>query len=111
MPHYVLRLAVTAGALCLVPRAVAQEAIDFRTVSGFLKLPDDMTLGPCSGVDVDSRCNVYVIQRKSPPILCFDSTGKLLRSWGTSLIARETDMTGAHGIRVDKDDFVWITDR
>ena len=89
----------------------ADEAIDFRPVAGFLKLPDGMTLGPCSGVDIDSRGNVYVIQRKAPPVLCFDSTGKFLRSWGTSLIAREADMAGAHGIRLDKDDFVWITDR
>jgi len=89
----------------------AQEAIDFRPVAGFLKLPEGMTLGPCSGVDIDSRGNVYVIQRKSPPVLCFDSNGKLLRSWGTPLIGRDPDMVGAHSIRVDKDDFVWIVDR
>jgi DNA-binding beta-propeller fold protein YncE len=96
--------ALTAG-------APAADAIDFRPVAGFLKLPEGMTLGPCSGVDIDSRGNVYVIQRRSPPILCFDSSGKLLRSWGTSLIGRDPDMVGAHGIRIDKDDFVWITDR
>jgi DNA-binding beta-propeller fold protein YncE len=80
-------------------------------VAGFLKLKDDMKLGPCSGVDIDSRGNVYVIQRKSPPILCFDSSGRLLTSWGTPLIGRDPNMQGAHGIRVDKDDNVWITDR
>jgi DNA-binding beta-propeller fold protein YncE len=91
--------------------AAQEEAIDFRPVAGFLKLPDGMTLGPCSGVDVDSRGNVYVIQRKAPPVLCFDSSGRLIRSWGTSLIGRDPDMRGAHGIRVDRDDHVWITDR
>src|SRR4029079_1757789 len=96
--------ALTAG-------APAEEAIDFRPVADFLKLPEGMTLGPCSGVDIDSRGNIYVIQRRSPPILCFDSSGMLLRSWGTSLIGRDPDMVGAHGIRIDKDDFVWITDR
>src|SRR4029079_11382429 len=96
--------ALTAG-------APAEEAIDFRPVADFLKLPEGMTLGPCSGVDIDSRGNIYVIQRKSPPILCFDSSGKLLRSWGTPLIGHDPDMVGAHGIRGDKDDFVWITDR
>jgi DNA-binding beta-propeller fold protein YncE len=70
-----------------------------------------MQLGPCSGVDIDSRGNVYVIQRQSPPILCFDASGRFIRSWGTSLIGRDPDMVGAHGIRIDKDDFVWITDR
>lgn len=89
----------------------ADDAIDFQPVAGFLKLPMGMKLGPCSGVDIDSRGNVYVIQRQSPPILCFDASGRFLRSWGTSLIGRDPDMVGAHGIRVDKDDFVWITDR
>jgi DNA-binding beta-propeller fold protein YncE len=95
----------------LVARSAAEDAIDFRPVAGFLKLPGEMKLGPCSGVDIDSRGNVYVIQRQSPPVLCFDSSGKLLRSWGTPLIGRDPDMVGAHGIRVDRDDFVWITDR
>jgi len=100
---------VILGALAVC--SSAEDAIDFRPVAGFLKLTEEMKLGPCSGVDIDSRGNVYVIQRQSPPILCFDSSGKLLRSWGTPLIGRDPNMQGAHGIRVDKDDFVWITDR
>lgn len=101
-----------AVVLSLWTQVFADEAIDFQPVDRFLKLPEGITPGPCSGVDVDSRGNVYIIQRKSPPILCFDSSGNFLRSWGTSLIGRgEANMQGAHGIRVDKDDFVWITDR
>jgi len=103
-PAILLYLALTAV-------ASAEEKIDYRPVAGFLKLPEGMTLGPCSGVTIDSHGRVYVIQRQSPPILCFDASGKLLRSWGTPLIGREGDMQGAHGIRVDPDDFVWITDR
>lgn len=89
----------------------AEEAFDFRPVASFLQFPKDMKPGPCSGVDIDSHGNVYVIQRKVPPILCFDSSGRLLRSWGTTLIGRESNMQGAHGIRIDKEDMVWITDR
>jgi poly(3-hydroxybutyrate) depolymerase/sugar lactone lactonase YvrE len=89
----------------------AHSAIDFRPVADFLKLPEGMKLGPCSGVDLDSRGNLYVIQRQSPPVLCFDSAGKFLRSWGTQLIGRDSDMQGAHGLRVDRDDFIWIVDR
>src|SRR5689334_9859569 len=96
--------------LALAVPAAAEDAIDYRPVAGFLKLPDGMKLGPCSGVDIDSRGNVYVIQRQSPPILCFDSSGRLLRSWGTPLIGRDPNMQGAHGIRVDQEDNVWITD-
>jgi DNA-binding beta-propeller fold protein YncE len=89
----------------------AEEAIDFRPVTGFLKLPAGMKLGPCSGVDIDRRGNVYVIQRQAPPILCFDASGKFLRSWGTPQIGRDPDMQGPHAIRIDQDDFVWTVDR
>jgi DNA-binding beta-propeller fold protein YncE len=110
MPKPVVAMAAVFWLLC-AGSSPSEEPIDFRPVDGFLKLPADMTLGPCSGVDIDSRGNVYVIQRKAPPILCFDASGKFLRSWGTALIGRDGDMVGAHGIRVDADDFVWITDR
>lgn len=108
--HARVRLAaVVLWALAI--SASAEDVVDFRPAAPFLKLPEGMTLGPCSGVNIDSRDNIYVIQRKSPPILCFDSSGKFLRGWGTELIGRDPEMQGAHGIRVDKDDFVWITDR
>src|SRR3954453_10690681 len=90
--------------------AAAENPIDFRPVAGFLKLRPETKLGPCSAVDIDSRGNVYVIQRQSPPVLCFDSSGNFLRSWGNALIGREADMQGAHGLRVDRDDFVWVVD-
>jgi DNA-binding beta-propeller fold protein YncE len=104
-------IVLTAALWLFRPLVSAQEAIDYRPVAGFLKLPGEMMLGPCSGVDVDSRGNVYVIQRKSPPILCFDPSGKFLRSWGAAMIGRQPGMQGPHGLRIDKDDFVWTVDR
>jgi DNA-binding beta-propeller fold protein YncE len=111
MSHCACAPAALVGLLVLVLSASAEDAIDFRPLAAFLKLPEKMKLGPCSGVDIDSRGSVYVIQRQSPPVLCFDSSGKFLRSWGTTLIGRDPQMQGAHGIRVDPDDRVWITDR
>jgi streptogramin lyase len=111
MSHSARTPAALVVFLALAVNASAADAIDFRPVTGFLKLTDDLKLGPCSGVDVDSRGNVYVIQRKAPPVLCFDPSGRLLTSWGTSLIGRDPNMQGAHGIRVDPEDNVWVTDR
>lgn len=94
--YYLLTLLALAGAASGQNPATpaTKDSVDFRPVAGFLKLPDGMKLGPCSGVDIDSRGNVYVIQRQSPPVLCFDASGKFLRSWGTSLIGRDSDMQG-----------------
>ncbi|MBC7853368.1 MAG: hypothetical protein IAF94_08035 [Pirellulaceae bacterium] len=85
--------------------------INFRPAPSFLQLPPNTKRGPCSGVDLDSRGNIYVIQRQSPPILIFDPAGKFLRSFGTTQIGRDPDFDGAHGIRLDKADFIWVTDR
>lgn len=70
-------------------------------------LPDGWKLGRVSAVATDSASNVYVVQRgkKADPVIVFDRKGKFLRSWGRG------DMFAVpHGIRVDRDDNVFITD-
>ena len=111
MSHHFLGSVTLLWLLQVVASSSAVDNLDFRPAGGFLSLPAGMSLGPVSGVDTDSRGNVYLIQRKSPPLLCFDSSGKFLRSWGTALIGRDPEMVGAHSIRVDKNDFLWTVDR
>lgn len=79
-------------------------SIDFRPAKLHLRIPESVKLGPCSAVDIDSRGRFYVFHRGKQPILCFDRDGKFLRSWGDDLIGK------AHGLRVDADDNVWVTD-
>jgi DNA-binding beta-propeller fold protein YncE len=70
-------------------------------------MPDGWEFGRVSAVASDSEGNVYVFQRGAfaDPIVVFDREGtRMLRSWGRGLFTRP------HGIRVDKDDNVWITD-
>ncbi|MBP89888.1 MAG: hypothetical protein CMJ64_24810 [Planctomycetaceae bacterium] len=84
-------------------RSVAEE-IDFEPAAGFVKLPDSIKLGRCSGVGVNSKGQVYLFHRGKQPIIVLDSTGKYLRSWGDDVIGE------AHGLRIDRDDNVWVTD-
>ena len=84
--------------------ARAAEVIDFQPTVEFLKLPDGWTLGPCSAVAVSRKGEIYLLHRGKHPVLCFDTDGKFLRSWGDDLIKT------AHGLRVDRDDNVWATD-
>lgn len=70
----------------------------------FLQLPEGLQLGPCSATAVNSRGELYVFHRGPKPILCFDAEGRFLRSWGDDVIKI------AHGLRVDRDDNVWVTD-
>jgi peptidylamidoglycolate lyase len=102
--------------------AVAQkseQAEPYSVVHGWPALPDGFVLGQVSGVSVDSHNHVFVFHRAenswaadkshpipSPTILCFDgATGKLLSSWG------ENRFLEPHGLRVDRSDNVWVTDR
>jgi DNA-binding beta-propeller fold protein YncE len=49
---------------------------------------------------------VYVFQRgpKADPLVVFDAKGVYLRSWGRG------EFGNPHGLRVDRDGFVWVTD-
>ena len=52
----------------------------------------------------NSKGEVFLFHRGKHPILCVDADGKLLRTWGDDLIEK------AHGLRVDRQDNVWVTD-
>ena len=70
-------------------------------------MPKGWYFGRVSAVATDSSGEVYVFQRgaEADPIVVFDKDGKYLRSWG-----RDLDFGNEHGLRVDRDDNVWITD-
>jgi len=73
-------------------------------VPNFPQVPAALTLGAVSAAATDSRGNLLVFHRGEPPILIFDAAGKLQRSFGDGLF------TSAHGLRVDAEDNVWVTD-
>lgn len=83
---------------------VAAEPIDFQADAAFVKLPDSITLGACSGVAVNSQGEIYLFHRGKQPIICLDASGKFIRSWGDDVIG------SAHALRIDRDDNVWVTD-
>lgn len=84
-------------------------------------LPDGWALGEVTSVAVDRDDNIWVLHvpqtvpeeqraNAAPPVLEFDVSGNLLRSWGgpdsgVEWVGRE------HSIFVDDDDFVWIGGR
>jgi len=92
----------------------------YQPGQNIFKLPDGRTWGSTSAVDIDKdgrsiwiaeRCGVNscadpATGKMSPldPVLKFDSTGKLVKSFGAGMIAF------AHGIHVDRDGNVWVTD-
>src|SRR5829696_5533795 len=82
--------------------APAGEA--YKLDPSFPQLPPDVKLGAVSGVATDAAGNVLVFHRGEPPILVFDRGGKFLRSMGKGLFS------SPHGLRVDGDGNLWVTD-
>ncbi len=99
---------VLALLCCLIPCCANQlgaaDPLQFDPVPGFVKLPAGMTLEACSGVAVNSKGHVLLFHRGKHPIICLDQDGRYLRSWGDEYIDT------AHGLRIDREDNVWVTD-
>jgi sugar lactone lactonase YvrE len=92
----------------------------YKTVEGWAKLPDGRQWGSTSAVDIDrdgksiwvgERCGGNSCLDRTTgqikdvdTILKFDETGKLVKSFGAGLVIFP------HGIYVDDDDNIWVTD-
>jgi len=92
----------------------------FQTVSDYFKLPAGRTWGSTSAVEIDKDGrSIWVAERcgsnscldratntiqNVPTILKFDQSGKLVTSFGAGLLIFP------HGIHVDRDGNVWVTD-
>ena len=72
---------------------------------GWGRIPDDWTMGWIGAVATDSQDRVYVFNRGTHPMIVFDPEGNVLTTWGDDFIVH------AHGLFIDDDDFLWLTDR
>jgi DNA-binding beta-propeller fold protein YncE len=92
-------------------------------------LPNNWMLGQVSGIAVDRFDRIWVVHRPgtlnerelaaaqnppvakccfaAPPVLVFDQSGNLLRSWGGPGPGYEWPQS-EHGIFIDDNDFVWL---
>lgn len=87
----------------------------YKIVPGWAKPPDGRQWGSTAGVDIDKDgVNVWAIDRcganncadsKVDPIVLLDPSGKTIRKFGGGMIVFP------HGLHVDKDGNVWVTDQ
>jgi hypothetical protein len=86
----------------------------YRTVENWAKLPEGRTWGQVISADIDrDGKSIWVVERcggtscansSLAPVLKFDSSGNLVKSFGAEMIVRP------HGLFIDKDNNVWVTD-
>jgi hypothetical protein len=85
-----------------------EQTLGFRYEYPFTDLPP--AGGGVSAVDIDSKGNLWAFQRNAvgkPQLFKFNSNHKLILSVGDDVIGHNYK---AHGIKVDKEDNVWICD-
>jgi hypothetical protein len=97
----------------LMAGALFAQPNPYRTVENFFKLPEGRTWGSTSTIAVDSKGHIWIAERCGAnscvgktvdPIMEFDDSGKMLKSFGSGLLAFP------HGIWIDKEDNIWIAD-
>ena len=106
------------GAGLVRPPARAAAIGGFQEVRDWPRLPPGVQFGEVPGVDVDAHGHVFVFHRPGrgfeptattvldePAVLEFDgSSGALLASWGAKTFLVP------HGITVDEENNIWLTD-
>jgi streptogramin lyase len=125
----VLFVPVVAAAALLGWRAHAQTSASptndapnpYTTIKDFFKLPEGRVWGSTSAVDIDKDGrSVWIAERCGAnscvadpatgklstidPILHYETSGKLIKAFGAGMFS------APHGIFVDRDGNVWITD-
>jgi sugar lactone lactonase YvrE len=102
---------IAVGFYLLVGNSYAQDN-PYRE-DGWAKFPDGRRLGQISAIDVDPAGNIWAFDRcgasscagsQVAPVVKFAPNGNYLTSFGAGLLVFP------HGLHVDKDGNVWVTD-
>jgi sugar lactone lactonase YvrE len=108
-------LALAAGAaLVVLSQAVDAQNSSYQTVENFFKMPEGRKVGSTAGITIDpDGTSIWAFERcggqdcvgsTAAPILKFDASGRMTRSLGAGMFVRP------HGIHVDRENNIWVTD-
>jgi DNA-binding beta-propeller fold protein YncE len=110
MPHSrpVKSVLVAAPLLGLAIVTMAAQSTSapnpYREDASWAKLPSGAKWGGVISIDPAANGDMWVFHRSDPPVLRFDPSGKVVKSFGEGMIVQ------AHGMTIDRDGNVWVTD-
>jgi sugar lactone lactonase YvrE len=97
-------LIVATASLFAQSNAPNSQPNPYREVDHWAQLPAGADFGQVISVNVDRHGNIWAFQRINPPIMEFDPSGKLLKSFGDGMFIQ------AHGMDIDREGNIWVTD-
>lgn len=86
----------------MIPQSAPE--LDYAAVADPLPLPAGTTMGAPASIRFDSKGHMFVLNRGPQALAEFDANGKFIRLFGDGLLTR------AHGLRIDREDNLWVTD-
>jgi streptogramin lyase len=111
MPHSRLLKSVVAVALLVVAAAAASVGAQssrtpnpYHEETSWAKLPAGVKWGGVISVDPASNGDMWFFHRGTPPIIRFDASGKVVKTFGDGMFVQP------HGMTIDRDGNVWVTD-
>jgi len=101
-------LFVTLALAVTVPGLLAQSEAPhnsrWEVLSSWGDLPEGVTWGGASQISTAPDGQLVIFRRNVPAFFIVSPEGKLTKSFG------DTKYRAAHGIRIDRDGFIWATD-
>jgi len=94
-------LVLSAGALA---QSAAGGQSNWEVLPAWGQLPAGANWGQPSQVATTPEGQIVVFRRMVPSFFVFNPDGTFVKSWG------DVPYKLAHGIRIDKDGFIWVTD-
>ncbi|HLK49960.1 MAG TPA: peptidyl-alpha-hydroxyglycine alpha-amidating lyase family protein [Bryobacteraceae bacterium] len=86
----------------MIPQSAPE--LDYHPVADPLAVPAGVTMGAPASVAFDSKSHLWLLNRGPQPIMEFDQNEKFIRWFGEGLFTR------THGLRLDPDGNIWVTD-
>src|SRR5438128_6327544 len=104
MRYFVVAFVLAGVAVGLWAQSNPNSNPNYTTSTTWGQLPPNTQWGETSSVTSDGKNQILVLRRVDPAFFVFTTDGKFVKSWGEGLFK------WAHGIRVDRDGFIWATD-
>ncbi len=114
-------LSISLAAVAQTPGAAVPD-LNFESVPGLLKMPDNLYLGEVAGVATNSKGHIFVFTRTGSEVMTvsgsrsflhggsrlfeFDEHGAYVKEIGHGIYGFMT----AHAVRIDRDDDIWAVD-